>query len=144
MLTSLLAGVASAPFGAYHFGQIQLYFILANLVAVPLTALWVMPAGLVALALMPLGLGAMGADADGLGHRRDIVRGAWRGRVAGRDDRGRAWSGLGAGGAQPGCGVAGALAKPGAAGRPGADRGRAAVGAGQPAGRPAGLRRMRG
>ena len=56
VLTSLLAGLASAPFGAYHFGQVQLYFVLANLVAVPLTAVWVMPAGLAALALMPLGL----------------------------------------------------------------------------------------
>lgn len=55
-LTSLLAGAASAPFGAYHFGQIQLYFVLANLVAVPITAVFVMPLGLVALALMPLGL----------------------------------------------------------------------------------------
>ncbi len=56
VLTSLLAGVASAPFGAYHFGQVQLYFVLANLVAVPLAAAWIMPAGLAALALMPLGL----------------------------------------------------------------------------------------
>jgi competence protein ComEC len=56
VLTSLLAGVASAPFGAYHFGRVQAYFILANLVAVPLTAVLVMPAGLVALLLMPLGL----------------------------------------------------------------------------------------
>ena len=55
-LTSLLAGTASAPYGAYHFGHIQLYFIVANLLAVPLTAFWVMPAGLVALALMPFGL----------------------------------------------------------------------------------------
>ena len=55
-LTSLLAGSASAPFAAYHFGQIQLYFIIANMIAVPLTALWVMPAGMVALALMPFGL----------------------------------------------------------------------------------------
>jgi competence protein ComEC len=55
-LTSGLAGTASAPFGAYHFGRIQLYFVLANMVAVPLTALWVMPAGLVALGLLPLGL----------------------------------------------------------------------------------------
>ena len=55
-LTSLLAGTASAPYGAYHFGHMQLYFILANLVAVPLCAFWVMPAGLLALALMPLGL----------------------------------------------------------------------------------------
>ena len=56
LLTSLLAGVASAPYGAYHFGQIQIYFILANVAAVPLTAFWVMPAGLAALALAPLGL----------------------------------------------------------------------------------------
>ena len=55
-LTSLLAGTASAPFGAYHFGHFQLYFIVANVLAVPLTAFWVMPLGLVALALMPLGL----------------------------------------------------------------------------------------
>jgi competence protein ComEC len=55
-LTSLLAGGASAPFAAYHFGRVQIYFVVANMVAVPLTALWVMPAGLIALALMPLGL----------------------------------------------------------------------------------------
>ena len=56
VLTSLLAGAASAPFGAYHFGRVQAYFILANLVAVPLTAVLVMPAGLMALLLMPFGL----------------------------------------------------------------------------------------
>jgi len=38
VLTSLLAGTASAPFGAYHFGHFQLYFIVANVAAVPLTA----------------------------------------------------------------------------------------------------------
>lgn len=55
-LTSLLAGTASAPFAAYHFGHIQIYFIISNMLAVPLTAMWVMPAGLVALVLMPFGL----------------------------------------------------------------------------------------
>ena len=55
-LTSLLAGVACLPFIAFHFGRIQLYFVLANLIAVPITAFWIMPAGLIALALMPLGL----------------------------------------------------------------------------------------
>ncbi len=54
-LTSLLAGTASAPYGAYHFGHFQMYYIVANLIAVPLTAFWVMPAGLAALALMPFG-----------------------------------------------------------------------------------------
>ena len=56
VLTSLLAGTASAPYGAYHFGHVQLYFIAANVVAVPLTAMWVMPLGVLALFLMPLGL----------------------------------------------------------------------------------------
>ncbi len=55
-LTSLLAGTASAPFGAHHFGHIQLYFILANMAAVPLTAAWVLPLGMAALPLMPFGL----------------------------------------------------------------------------------------
>jgi competence protein ComEC len=55
-LTSALAGTASAPFGAYHFGRIQLYFVFANMLAVPITAMWVMPAGMIALFLMPLHL----------------------------------------------------------------------------------------
>jgi competence protein ComEC len=58
-LTSLLAGGASMPFAAYQFLQIQPYWIPANLVAVPLTALMVLPLGLAALALMPLGLAAL-------------------------------------------------------------------------------------
>ena len=58
-LTSALAGTASAPFGAYHFGHVQVYFVLANMVAVPLTAMWVMPAGLISLLLMPLHLEAL-------------------------------------------------------------------------------------
>jgi competence protein ComEC len=55
--TSLLAGAASMPFAAYQFQQVQPYWIFANLVAVPLTAMWVLPLGLAALALMPVGLG---------------------------------------------------------------------------------------
>jgi competence protein ComEC len=57
--TSLLAGGASMPFAAYQFQQIQPYWIPANLVVVPLTALWIMPLGLAALALMPLGLSVL-------------------------------------------------------------------------------------
>jgi competence protein ComEC len=57
--TSLLAGAASMPFAAFQFQQVQPYWILANLIAVPLTALWVLPLGLAALALMPFGLAAL-------------------------------------------------------------------------------------
>jgi competence protein ComEC len=57
--TSLLAGGASMPFAAYQFQQLQPYWIPANLIAVPLTAFWILPWGLIALALMPLHLAAL-------------------------------------------------------------------------------------
>ena len=72
-LTSLLAGGASAPFGAYHFGRLQVYFVVANMVAVPITALWVMPLGLLALALMPLGLEGPALGAMGWGVRAVVL-----------------------------------------------------------------------
>ena len=58
-LTSTLAGTASLPYGAYHFGHVQLYYIFSNMAAVPLTAFWVLPAGMISLLLMPLGLEAL-------------------------------------------------------------------------------------
>ncbi|MGC9270444.1 ComEC/Rec2 family competence protein [Acidiphilium sp.] len=54
--TSFLAGGASMPFAAYHFQQIEPYYVLANLIAVPLTALVVLPLGMASLVLMPLHL----------------------------------------------------------------------------------------
>jgi competence protein ComEC len=56
LLTSTLAGIATAPFALYHFQRASLYGVLANAVAVPLTSLFVMPLGMLALLLMPLGL----------------------------------------------------------------------------------------
>ncbi len=53
-ITAALAGTFSAPFAAAHFGQMQVYNVLANMAAVPLTALVVMPAGLLSLVLMPV------------------------------------------------------------------------------------------
>ena len=67
MLTSVLAGAATAPYGLHHFGRLQLFGVVANAVAVPLTSLVVMPAGMLALALMPLGLEAPALWAMGLG-----------------------------------------------------------------------------
>ncbi|OUJ07075.1 ComEC/Rec2 family competence protein [Acetobacter malorum] len=58
-LTSLLAGLATLPVVMAHFGEIQPFFILANLIAVPLMAVWIMPLGLLALGLMPLHLDAV-------------------------------------------------------------------------------------
>jgi competence protein ComEC len=67
VLTSVLAGAATTPFGLHHFGRLQLYGVAANAVAVPLTSLLVMPAGMLALALLPLGLEAWALAAMGFG-----------------------------------------------------------------------------
>ena len=56
VMTSVLAGLATAPFGLAHFGRLQWYGVAANAVAVPLTSVLVMPAGMIAMVLMPLGL----------------------------------------------------------------------------------------
>jgi competence protein ComEC len=44
-VTSVIAGGATAPFTIYHFNRFAEYGLLANLAAVPLTGLWVMPWG---------------------------------------------------------------------------------------------------
>lgn len=54
--TSLLAGLATAPFAAFHFNRVANYGLLANLAAVPLMGFWVAPAGLISAALAPFGL----------------------------------------------------------------------------------------
>lgn len=55
-LTSVLAGAATTPPGLHHFGRLQVYGVAANALAVPLTSLLIMPAGMAAVALMPFGL----------------------------------------------------------------------------------------
>ena len=56
MLVSLVAGLATTPYAAYHFHRIAPYGVFANLLAMPIVSLWVMPAGLLALVAMPFGL----------------------------------------------------------------------------------------
>jgi len=67
MVSSMIATVATAPFAVFHFDRLALYGLLANMIAVPVTGLWIMPLvlatyfldlfGLAALALVPLGWG---------------------------------------------------------------------------------------
>jgi len=67
-LTSVVATLATAPFAVFHFNRLAVYGLVANLVAVPVTAFWVMPLGLVALLAMPFGLEALplAAMAEGI------------------------------------------------------------------------------
>ena len=55
-ITSLVAGLATGLFSAHHFHRVAGSGLLANLLAMPLVTLVVMPAGLVAMLLMPFGL----------------------------------------------------------------------------------------
>ncbi|MGF1591986.1 MAG: ComEC/Rec2 family competence protein [Kiloniellaceae bacterium] len=55
-LTSVIAILATAPFAAFHFHRLALYGLAANLLAVPLTAFWIMPWAVLGVLLMPFGL----------------------------------------------------------------------------------------
>ncbi|MBK9078099.1 MAG: ComEC/Rec2 family competence protein [Hyphomicrobium sp.] len=67
VFSTVIASVAVAPFAVYHFHQSQQYAVLANLVAIPICNIVVMPAALAALVLMPLGLEALALVPMGLG-----------------------------------------------------------------------------
>ena len=54
--STLIASVAVAPFAAYNFHQSQQYAVLANMIAIPICNIIVMPAALGAMILMPFGL----------------------------------------------------------------------------------------
>ncbi len=58
VVSSLVAGLATAPFAAMHFNQVAHYGLLANVVSVPMMGLVVVPAAVVAAVLAPLGLDA--------------------------------------------------------------------------------------
>jgi competence protein ComEC len=54
--TTLIAGLATAPFAAYHFHRVTPYALAGNALATPLLSLIVMPAVVGGLAFMPFGL----------------------------------------------------------------------------------------
>ncbi len=56
LLTTLVASGATMPLVAYHFHQISLVTLFANMVTVPLLTFWVMPSLLVAVLGMPFGI----------------------------------------------------------------------------------------
>ena len=69
VISSLVAGLATAPVAAAHFNQIAHYGLIANLVCVPLMGVLVMPAAVVAACLIPLGLDMIALWIMGLGLR---------------------------------------------------------------------------
>ena len=66
-LTTLVAGAATSLYGMHHFGELAHYSVLANLVAVPLCGIWIMPWAVISSVLMPVGLEHLGLVPMGWG-----------------------------------------------------------------------------
>lgn len=66
-LSTVIASLAVAPFGAYYFHTSQQYAILGNLLGLPICDLYVMPLALATLVAMPFGLEAIPLWLMGLG-----------------------------------------------------------------------------
>jgi competence protein ComEC len=56
VVTTVVATVGTEPFSVYHFHHVALYSPLANVLAVPISAVWTLPWGLAASLLMPFDL----------------------------------------------------------------------------------------
>lgn len=90
LTSSLVAGLATAPFGAAHFNMVSHYGLVANLVSVPLMGVVIMPAALAAFVLLPFGaeglaLAVMTAGIDwilGVAHHVAGLEGATSGVIA--------------------------------------------------------------
>lgn len=66
-MTSLVAGLATSGFAAFHFHRVAAWGLAGNLLVMPVFTLVVMPAGVLALFLMPLGLDALPLAVMGAG-----------------------------------------------------------------------------
>lgn len=82
VISSAVAGAATAPVGAAHFNTVSQYGLIANLLSVPLMGILVIPAAVMAACLAPFGLEALPLQAMGLGLRWILGVAHW---VAGMD-----------------------------------------------------------
>lgn len=67
MITSLIAGLATAPFAAAHFHRVAPLGLLTNLAAMPIVGIGIMPFGVLAMVLAPFGLDPLPLAAMGWG-----------------------------------------------------------------------------
>jgi competence protein ComEC len=59
IMASLVAGLATTPYSAFHFHRLAPYGVLANLLAMPVISVWVMPMGILGVLTMPFGFDAV-------------------------------------------------------------------------------------
>jgi competence protein ComEC len=83
VLASLVAGLATTPYAAFHFHRVTPYGVLANLAAMPVVSVVVMPMGLLGLLAMPFGLDGVFWWLMGLGIDWMIAVTEWVARLPG-------------------------------------------------------------
>lgn len=69
VISSGIAGLATAPIGAAHFNTVAHYGLIANLLSVPLMGLIIIPSAVLAAVLAPFGFEAFGLHIMGAGLR---------------------------------------------------------------------------
>ena len=79
--TTLAAGLMSSIPAAHHFGRLAPYSLLANLLALPVVSILVMPMALLAVLLMPFGLEAGPLYAMGIGLDLVVAISNWVGAL---------------------------------------------------------------
>ena len=77
VISSAVAGAATAPIGAAHFNTISQFGLIANLASVPLMGVLVIPAAVLAAGLAPFGLEVIGLWLMGLGLRWILGVAGW-------------------------------------------------------------------
>jgi ComEC/Rec2-related protein len=77
LTTSLIAGAATAVFGAYHFQRVSALGLAANLAAMPIVSVMVMPFALIGVILMPFGLDGWAFAVMGKGLAAMIAVAEW-------------------------------------------------------------------
>ncbi|MGH6824647.1 ComEC/Rec2 family competence protein [Methyloceanibacter sp.] len=77
VVTTLVATAAVAPFAIYHFHRMSHYGVVANLLALPLIGLLIMPFALASLLAMPFGIEAWPLQVMGLGIDLLVATGKW-------------------------------------------------------------------
>ncbi|UZD92326.1 ComEC/Rec2 family competence protein [Cognatishimia activa] len=77
VLSSAIAGLATAPFAAAHFNQWAAYGLLANVLAVPAMGMIVIPGAVLAALLSPFGGAGIGLDFMAIGLRWILLVANW-------------------------------------------------------------------
>ncbi len=82
-VTTIIASLVVAPFGVYHFHNTQLLALIANLFAIPICNLIVMPAALGVLIALPFGLEVLPLTVMGWGIDAMTAVARWVGALPG-------------------------------------------------------------